>query len=56
MESEPSPEDSIEEFAGIRILVEPGLAEAVVGVSIDYVETGPSLGFIIVAPNAPPPG
>ncbi len=49
------PEDTVVRAGDVRILVEPDLVEILDGASIDYREDAMGIGFVIEAPNTPPP-
>ncbi|MBI4338256.1 MAG: iron-sulfur cluster assembly accessory protein [Chloroflexi bacterium] len=55
LEDAPAPQDTVVQAGGVRLLVEPDLAEALEGALIDYREDGLGIGFTIEAPNTPPP-
>jgi iron-sulfur cluster assembly protein len=47
-------DDWVGEFAGVRVLVDPGSAPLLAGVRIDFVRTPEGDGFTIVNPDALP--
>ncbi|GMQ84723.1 MAG: iron-sulfur cluster assembly accessory protein [Acidimicrobiia bacterium] len=52
IEDEQNPDDTVLEFDGLRLLVEPDLTEALEGAKIDYTENSSAIGFTIDAPNS----
>ena len=51
LDDEPRADDAVEEFDGVRILVDPTSAEYVQGAEVDYVEETMRSGFTIFNPN-----
>jgi len=45
-------DDAVFAFGSLRILVEPGLADMLDGVEIDYQEEGSAIGFTVNAPSS----
>ncbi|MEE9199400.1 MAG: iron-sulfur cluster assembly accessory protein [Dehalococcoidia bacterium] len=50
-----APDDTVVQAGNVRILVEPDQVEILGGASNDYREDAMGIGFIIEAPNTPPP-
>jgi iron-sulfur cluster assembly protein len=51
LDNEPREDDSIAEFEGVRILVDPQSAEYVEGAQVDYVDGLMGRGFTVTNPN-----
>ncbi len=49
------PNDTIVASGPVRLAVDPELVEILDGASIDYREDSLGIGFVIEAPNTPPP-
>ena len=54
LDNEPRDDDSVAEFEGVRILVDPLSAQYVEGAQVDYVEGLMGQGFTVLNPNAQP--
>ncbi len=52
LESNPLPEDQIDESNGVRVLVDPNSLPMLQGANIDYLEDNQHVGFRISNPNA----
>jgi iron-sulfur cluster assembly protein len=51
LDNEPTAEDTVEEFGGIRIVIDPMSAEYLEGAEVDYVESLMGQGFTVRNPN-----
>src|SRR5919201_2956203 len=51
LDNEPSQEDAVTEFEGVRIVVDPLSAQYVEGAQIDFVDGLMGRGFTVVNPN-----
>lgn len=51
LDNDHRPDDNVFTFGTIDVLVEPELVNELAGATIDYRETGPSLGFSIDVPG-----
>jgi iron-sulfur cluster assembly protein len=51
LDNEPRDDDSIAEFEGVRILVDPQSAQYVEGAQVDYVDGLMGRGFTVTNPN-----
>src|SRR5882724_386369 len=51
LDNEPRDDDSVEEFSGVRILVDPLSAQYVEGAKVDYVDGLMGAGFTVSNPN-----
>ncbi len=51
LDNEPRTDDAVEEFEGVRILVDPMSAEYVEGAEVDYVEGLMGQGFTVTQPR-----
>jgi iron-sulfur cluster assembly protein len=51
LDNEPRDDDSVAEFAGVRILVDPLSAQYVEGAQVDYVDGLMGRGFTVTNPN-----
>ena len=51
LDNEPRDDDSVAEYAGVRILVDPLSAQYVEGAQVDYVDGLMGRGFIVSNPN-----
>jgi iron-sulfur cluster assembly accessory protein len=52
LDNEPRPDDAIEEFNGVKILVDPMSAQYVEGAEVDYVDGLMGRGFTVTNPTA----
>ncbi len=55
VEKDVRPDDQVSTVGRLQILVEPALATALEGATIDFRGAGPAPGFAIVAPHSRPP-
>ncbi|MBI4234345.1 MAG: hypothetical protein HY686_07890 [Chloroflexi bacterium] len=55
LEGMAGPEDTIVQAGDMRLLVESDLVKPLEGATIDYREDAMGIGFVIEAPNTPPP-
>lgn len=51
LDDEPSTEDTVEEWAGVRVVVDPQSAPYLQGAEVDYVEGLTGRGFTVRNPN-----
>jgi iron-sulfur cluster assembly accessory protein len=51
LDNEPRPDDAVEEFNGVKILVDPLSAQYVEGAQVDYVDGLMGRGFTVTNPN-----
>ena len=51
LDNEPREDDSVAEFSGVRILVDPLSAQYVEGAQVDYVDGLMGRGFTVTNPN-----
>jgi iron-sulfur cluster assembly accessory protein len=51
LDNEPRDDDNVEEFGGVRILVDPLSAQYVEGAQVDYVDGLMGRGFTVSNPN-----
>ena len=51
LDNEPSADDAVEEFGGIKIVVDPMSAQYVEGAEVDYVESLMGRGFTVTNPT-----
>jgi len=56
LESEPTADDIVNEYDGVRILIDGDAAPIMEGAQIDYVDDFTRSGFIITNPNMPSSG
>jgi iron-sulfur cluster assembly accessory protein len=52
LDNEPRPDDSIADFDGLKVVVDPQSAPYLEGAQVDYVDSLTGKGFTVVNPNA----